>query len=491
MQTEHDPPQDPQAAQNSSGGIGPFLYLQGTTADHVELSALIVSPTGTPPPSLRTEAGAATATLIRECDGLGAYRYVFSLPMNRDAWYEVDDARYHVNLDFDHDLRVAFVSCNGQEEGDRGRDPAERNALWQRLAQQHSEQPFQLLLHGGDQIYADELAHAHEVTRAWADGKRMSAQADTAEAIAEAADALRQAFFRRYLEVLGEAATSWLMARVPSLAIWDDHDICDGWGSLQEWKLDSPAGQTLFTVARESFLLFQLGADLETLPAICLDPAGDTLGWHARLPNLHVIAPDLRSERRPKRVMGEAGWRAFDQAMAAVDTGRVLLLSSVPALGPRLSWVEAVMHLTSRMEKYEDDLRDQWQSRTHRAEWRRFLERLAEVHANAATPITLLSGEIHLATRGTFDVPPGPMHQFVASGITHPKPPLAYAIGLGLLARLGETPVPGHPIRLHPLPGKRAIYTAQRNYLILERHGGNWSAWWELERDGPTPAIDI
>jgi hypothetical protein len=158
----------------------------------------------------------------------------------------------------------------------------------------------------------------------------------------------------------------------------------------------------------------------------------------------------------------------------------------VPALGPRLSWVEAAMHLTQRMEKYEDDLRDQWQSRAHREEWRDFLALLVEVHSRGATPVTVLSGEIHLATRGTLASAAGPLHQLVASGITHPAPATAYARGLGLLARFGSSPLPGCPIRLHPLPGHRAIYIAERNYLVIRRRGGQWLAHWELEHGGAT-----
>lgn len=457
----------------------------------VNLAVLLLVPSTNPPPVLKTEEGTAAATSILTCDDRTAFRYTFSLPLRADCWYEVDGARYEIDTSFDGDLRLAFVSCNGQEHGDRRRNRRERNALWKRLAEQHGRQPFHLLLHGGDQIYADELVDAHPLIRAWADARGADARRIRERPEDGLSDALRRAFFKRYAEVLSEPETAWVMARVPSLAMWDDHDICDGWGSMQEAKLDSVVGRTLFAAARESFLLFQLGASPGALPALCLDSAGDTLGWHARLPGLHIIAPDLRSERRPNRVLGEAGWRALDAALSAVDSGRVLLLSSVPALGPRLSWVEAVMHLTSRMEKYEDDLRDQWQSRAHRAEWRRFLERLAEVHKNTDTPVTVLSGEIHLATRGTFDTPPAPLHQLVASGIAHPEPPLGYARALGALARFGETPVPGCPVRMHPLPGMRAIYTAQRNYLVLDRRDETWRAWWELEKTGATPALDI
>jgi hypothetical protein len=86
---------------------------------------------------------------------------------------------------------------------------------------------------------------------------------------------------------------------------------------------------------------------------------------------------------------------------------------------------------------------------------------------------------------------PCDLHQLVASGITHPPPPAGFARALGALARLGESPVPGHPIRLHPLPGRRARYCAERNYLVLARDGAAWRAWWELEQAGPTPALDL
>src|SRR3546814_18053137 len=121
------------------------------------------------------------------------------------------------------------------------------------------------------------------------------------------------------------------------------------------------------------------------------------------------------------------------------------------------------MQLNVRLENDEDDLRDQWQSRSHRAEWRRLLELLIEVHTRGATPVTVLSGEIHLATRGTLETAAGPLHQLVASGITHPAPPRAYAAALGLLAQFGSSPLPAPPIRLHPLPGRSAL---DRNSVV-------------------------
>ena len=472
--------------------VGPLLYLRGAANGQVSLVALVGVGAETETPVLETNAGAVEAQVLLKRDGVRILQYAFDLEVTASAWYELDGERFEVDVAVDGDLRVAFVSCNGEEDEREIANQVERNALWTRLAGQHRERPFQLMIQGGDQIYADGLAEAHSRVAQWRDDEHgRKAKRETAEGIDEVREALCGAFLRHYLDALSQPDIAWLMARVPSVAMWDDHDICDGWGSLPEAKLDSPVGRCLFDVAREYFLLFQLGSGpKQDLPDYCLDRSGQSLGWHLPLPGLHLLGPDLRSERRPKRVMGERGWDGFQRALDAIDSGRVLLLSTVPALGPRLSWLEFAMKLTHRMEKYEDDLRDQWQSRSHRKEWRRFLEALARVHRNPSTPVTVVSGEIHLATRGTFDVPPAPLHQLVASGIAHPAPPLAYARTLGALAKVGETPVPGHPIRLHPLPGQLPVYTAQRNYLILERHGENWRTWWELE-EGATPAIEL
>lgn len=46
-------------------------------------------------------------------------------------------------------------------------------------------------------------------------------------------------------------------------------------------------------------------------------------------------------------------------------------------------------------------------------------------------------------------------------------------------------------MRLRPLPGREAIYTPERNYLVLTRSSGQWSAVWELENSGPTRPLPI
>lgn len=480
------------SAPDSLQTIGPVLFARGADDRQYRLSAILITPDHLDPPLLVPVDGqVATPRRLYSQSGRTVWRYDFSLPARENAGYRLGNAMFPVAADVSGDVRIAFVSCNGQEHADAERPAAERNAMWSRLAREHDAAPFAILLHGGDQLYADEVLQSHSALAHWAE----CARADDAvhRFSADMREAAEHHYFQGYLTLYARPEIAYLAARVPSVMMWDDHDILDGWGSLPEKLLDGQIGRGLFGVARRMFMLFQLGASDAVPP-----PGGDagqrrTLTQVVRFPRFSVIAPDLRSERRPTRVMGPAGWAAFEQALAEAERdSRILVMSSVPILGPRLSWIEKLLDLLPRVQKYEDDMLDQWQSRSHRLEWQRLLEALQRRAVEGRNTVTVLSGEIHLATRGEVSFTDGTvMHQLVASGISHPPPPRLYARLLGYLAALGEDPLAGRPIRLKALPGRRQIYTAERNYAVVTRRGELWQAEWELELGGRTPGMTL
>ncbi|SLN24217.1 PhoD-like phosphatase [Roseivivax jejudonensis] len=464
--------------------FGPILFLRAVHDAHVDLAALSCRPTGEPAGTLETDTGVAPARALMDVGGFTLWRHDFTLPTGGRPGYRFDGARHVVATDYG-DVRLGFVSCNGEEHGDLDRAPDERNVMWRRLAEAHAASPYHVLLHGGDQVYADEATLGHRLSEGWPDA--VPDAADPA-AMEDLARHLRERFFERYAATYAAPGFGPLAAEVPSLMMWDDHDICDGWGSLGAVE-ETAVGQTLFAAAREAFLLYQHAAVAADVPALFLDPSGRSLGWRRDLPGVSIVAPDLRSERTRTRVMGPEGWAAFERACSD-PAERVVIVSSVPLLGPRLSLIERAMRLTRRMERYEDDLRDQWQSYAHRGEWTRMLRAVLDLEA-AGHRVVALSGEIHLAMRAELRADATPMHQLVASGITHRAPPKLWALALGTLARLGEAPIPDHPIRIRPLPGQRYNYTAERNYLTLARAGAEWRAAWSLEDSGDTPWLTV
>ena len=140
------------------------------------------------------------------------------------------------------------------------------------------------MLHGSDQIYAEEVTLAHPLSASWPDTTPAN---PSGAALAEPRETLREAFFQRYAAIYAAPEVAWLMARGPSLLQWDDHDICDGWGSLPRARSASAVRQALFAAAREAFLLFQHATVSDDLPARFADPRGGHRGWR-------VLAPGLR-----------------------------------------------------------------------------------------------------------------------------------------------------------------------------------------------------
>lgn len=475
--------------------FGPFLFARGGDDKTSRIAALVVAPEGLDLPEFSVlEQGTITPVLLETLYGRCYWRFDFDLPAKSDTSYSFDNETYSVCADLTNDVRFGFVSCNGQEDGDLDRPLEDRNALWIDLAKQHEEQPFSLLLHGGDQIYADGVWECHPDIIDWDKARRRQRLATAFSD--EMRDAVLKFYLDHYLAIYGQPQISHMLARVPSLMMWDDHDIFDGWGSHKKWFQGSAVARGMFACAREAFCLMQLctAPDItpENLPNMVLDRDGQSLAWKVDYPGVSLIAPDLRSERTPSDIMGDHGWRDLPTAFETIPDGnRVLLMSSVPVIGPRLSLVEMFLHLLPSAQKYEDDLRDQWQSRWHRREWCRFLELLESVANQHDHEITLLSGEIHVATRGTFETRGKTIHQLVASGISHTAPPAMFARVLGLLAWIGDHPLPDRPTKLKPLPGRIGTYCAARNYLTLARKDTRWDANWHLEGIGWTPDLTI
>jgi hypothetical protein len=468
---------------------GPILILDTIVEGQMQLSALFIAPPDTRLPPLSHADKEIHPKVIAAYQNHQVLRARFSLPIDAPSTYLWNGESYTVAGGLDGDLRFAFASCNGEEYGDLDRDGTERNAMWAVMAKEHQQRPFSLLLHGGDQIYADEVTLGHPLSNNW---PGRPPRDPSREDLADLHQHLREGFLQRYLAIYAAPEFGWLAARVPSLAQWDDHDICDGWGSLQRSRTYSPVGQCLFAAAREAALVFQHGCTDGDLPPRFDDPKGRHLGWRIDAPGLRLLAPDLRSERSRRRVMARGGWRMMKAEVTRDAPARTLVLSSVPLLGPRLSLLELLMVLWPKMQKYEDDLRDQWQSRAHRASWRRMLRLIRDMSDNNDQQITAISGEIHLATRGEMPLSGGKvLHQLVASGIAHRAPPRAWARVLGMLSWLGDAPLKGHPIRIRQIPGQSERYVAERNFLMLERVDGKWGAVWMFEGSGASPLLAI
>ena len=478
--------------------VGPVLLFRGARDGSYDLSVLAGVAGEDAPSPLESEQERVPPRRLAGRRGRSLWRYDFSLPQGGDhvSEYRIGRQSWRVHLaPGDGALRLAFTACNGSEQGNTWDSLEARNERWLHLTAVHRERPFHQLLQGGDQLYADQIWHDVPALAAWKRlfwwrRRKAGFSPATAEAVADD-------YFERYWWLWSQPQLAPVLATIPSLMMWDDHDIFDGWGSWAPKWQQCPVFQGMWTAAREHFALFQLGARQDDLPAGFSDRSGGHFGWAYRIGDVGIVAPDLRSQRTRDRVMGDAAWSHLAAALEGMpDCRHVLLLSSMPLVTCDLRVLERLFTFLPGHQTWQDDLVDQWPSDAHGAEWMRLLRALVAFSATTGVCVTSLSGEVHLGALGLIESRGTRIYQLISSGIVHPPPP---ATAVRVLEWVGARKTPRAPdltACLLPLPGRDQRFLRARNWLELELSpaGDGLTAIWHSDEpsEGPgAPRLSI
>ncbi|WP_346426354.1 hypothetical protein [Sphingorhabdus sp. YGSMI21] len=110
--------------------IGPILILDNIENGRLTLSALFIVEGKERPPDVKTSEAMHAPEILAQFDSATVWRVRFNLPSDRPSEYRWNGEIYPVAGDLRGDLRIAFVSCNGEEIGDLEREGSERNAMW-------------------------------------------------------------------------------------------------------------------------------------------------------------------------------------------------------------------------------------------------------------------------------------------------------------------------------------------------------------------------
>jgi hypothetical protein len=376
-------------------------------------------------------------------------------------------------------LRIALVSCNGIEEAlEQGRFD-----LWKRLKAQIDEGRVDLIVHTGDQIYADGIYRKHE--------KLMGTPS---------LEALTAAYRKEYVRTWENPEVQAVLSSCPSLMTWDDHDIYDGYGSNDEDVL--PSARRYFDAAARAFREFQVSGN-PPLEARFLQhadgtrvPAEDSFFTCFRSHGVGLILLDGRSRRSyaASSIIGEQQFKVLETVLAAwkAEPGlrRVFVVVGVPVVHAKVAAALSVLESTGFRRDDIDDMRDAWVAPNNREECRRLLMRLFSfMEARPDVELTLLSGDVHVGTLARIqsvlhtrpDGKPAELYQVTSSGIGHPPPE-----GLmGFLIRHATSPVrhelvdgdriTGALLTISGAPDGRLLMA--RNFAILKLGPGDGTQW--------------
>ena len=372
----------------------------------------------------------------------------------------------------DYTHRVAYASCNGFSSVKDMKGVRDQDAMWRVLLGQHAQpvhwegmqdrrRPYHLLVLGGDQLYSDEIWGRLKTLRDWNDlsdddkGKEPGRKIKKKELLEE----IERFYFDLYCRQWAREGIAEVLASIPALMMWDDHDIFDGWGSYSEEQQNWKVFQHIFEGAREHFCLFQLQATFDELekarkdkarngsqarfggegsydlPALLPGQIGFSYAY--RVEDAVFVAPDMRSERTLNRVMSDGSREALYAWMDGLKTAECenfVFLSPIPLVYVNSNLLEGVVGWApwdadpDRSSSISDDLADQWMSRGHRVERLRLINRLLAFADQKHCRVTVVSGDVHVGGMAQIEARAGggpprdawTINQLISSPIVHP-----------------------------------------------------------------------
>ena len=316
---------------------------------------------------------------------------------NRDSW------SFYVPSSTEKP-KFAYASCNGFSSPDLLAKTDEPYLLWDKLIEQHGNEPFSILIMGGDQVYADELWSKVKELEEWS---RLNMNDKIKRKATKAMIRNLDTFYESlYIKKWSDEQMSLCLASIPTVMMWDDHDIFDGWGSYPQELLDCDVYQNIFKTAKKYFEIFQIRS-LKNQTLLTKDRTHFSFALKFR--NYHILGLDNRTQRSIYQVMGNDQWKDLNTYLDEnILNDNLLVLSAVPVVYRDFSLTENLVDFTSWQEELTDDLKDHWRAKEHQGERMRLIMRLfmnieKRKVSKRNTRTVILSGDVHVGSLGVIN----------------------------------------------------------------------------------------
>ncbi|KAF9069811.1 hypothetical protein BDP27DRAFT_1324632 [Rhodocollybia butyracea] len=367
-------------------------------------------------------------------------------------------------------MRWASYSCNGFSAGvnpDDFRGPGFQSGYdpcWIDLLAHHHEEPFHVLVGGGDQLYCDGLTREPELQE-WV-AKIKPEDKQSYPLTDEILQAIDRFYFNHYCQVFRSGA----FARANS-------SIFNGFGSYPDSLQNSPIFRTIGSRGYFFFLLFQcfLNVEVDGIEdqkhinrSIIIGGNGPFVDFpsHSFLgylgPQTSILLLDCRAERKKDQVCSPTQYEKVFARLHQLppSTEHLVVQIGIPIAYPRMVALERALESKfnpivalakngslglsgfvnsfNREAELLDDLNDHWTARAHKQERNWLISKLQEFARAKSIRVSFLSGDVHCAAVGVFkslkdknspEITPAMDHRYmvniVTSAIVNTPPPNA------------------------------------------------------------------
>ncbi|SCV02470.1 LAME_0H01244g1_1 [Lachancea meyersii CBS 8951] len=403
--------------------------------------------------------GQLTSTLFYVDNGIDFYRYTIEFPMEsyeQLVKYTIDGEhkphyRFFVPSKTSN-FNVMSYSCNGFS---LNVDTTKfQGSMWFDVLNKHAKTHYHVMLGGGDQIYSDGINIFCKGFKKWL-AEKNAVKKYRAQLTSELRAELEQFYLNEYLEWYGygywkgatlQSKTTQkcfpiAMATIPSINIWDDHDIIDGFGSYSHSFQSTEVFSGVGKAAYKYYVLFQHHVSIEEKGPYLEDESwllghkdGDYIEEksHSVLtrlgPTNALLGLDCRTERKLKQIISwdtyDLVFRRLEQEVAKGKIDHLMVMLGVPIAYPRMVWLESIFSSRALAPvkflakkgiiarglvnsfngdiELLDDLNDHWCARHHKKERNYLIAKLQDFGAKNGVRVTILSGDVHLSCVGRF-----------------------------------------------------------------------------------------
>lgn len=470
------------------------------------------------------------------------WRFLIKIPLGEHEMAVSYSVNKGQQLEFfvpgrNQNMRWAAHSCNGFSAGvnpDDFRGPgflSGYDPVWVDLLTKHAEQPFHVLVGGGDQLYCDVMMREPEMQE-WVSGMKPE-EKKRCKLTDEMSTALDRFFFNHYCHAFRSGAFARANCSIPMVNMCDDHDIIDGFGSYPDDLQLSPVFRTIGTKGYFFFLLFQcfINVDVDGIQdkpdqhvykSLIIGNPGPFISFrsHSFLtymgPQQALLLLDCRAERKKDQVCSPAQYEKVFQKIRALPPSveHLVVQLGIPIAYPRMVFLETALEskfnplvalgrtgslgLSGFVNKFNDeaelldDLNDHWTARHHKKERNWFIEQLQIFARTRRIRVTFISGDVHCAAVGVLkslkqknkaEIPPLNDHRYmlnvVSSAIVNTPPPNGVITMVSSLAtkvhktlhsiETDETMLPLFDRETNGQPRKQKFVMGRRNWCAVDR----------------------